>query len=214
MKKLECTAERFVKDANCHIMTILRDDGVNRHIRFKRQDSSSYWFDLITWNGSLCIDGDCGTYVFRRLDDMFEFFRADRNYRKDVADLAINPSYWGEKLTSIGKHEKFTEFDSDAFDQIIKQYVIEWIKDRRDTTTHEERRDLWNSIQQDVIDTNESRKQGNAYDFSHRLNNQENFYFQDLFEYDFERYTFHFLWNCYAIAWGILQYDNHKKATQ
>ena len=24
------------------------------------------------------------------------------------------------------------------------------------------------------------------------------------------RYTFHYLWCCYALAWGINQYDDHR----
>ena len=75
MKDYACTEARFLGDVDWHVMTVLRDDGVHRHIRLKRPDSGSYWFDLITWPGTLCIDGDCGTYVFRRLEDMFQFFR-------------------------------------------------------------------------------------------------------------------------------------------
>lgn len=73
----ECTEERFLKDVAKHEMTVIRDDGINRHLRFKNPNDSSYWFDLITWPGTLCIDGDCGTYVFKRTPDMFQFFRTD-----------------------------------------------------------------------------------------------------------------------------------------
>ena len=207
--KYECSEDRFLKDCANHEMTVLRDDGVNRHLRFKKPGSGAYWFDLITWPGALCIDGDCGTYVFKRLTDMFEFFRTDRTYMtKDGSKLAINPSYWGEKLASIGKNEKYEEFDSDAFDLIIKEYVADWCKEHRDTTTAHERRDLWDEVMDQVVNSDDHRKEGNAYDFSSRVNEEENFYFQDLFEHNFNRYTFHFIWCCYAIAWGVLQYDN------
>lgn len=47
----------------------------------------------------LCYTGDMGTYVFQRLTDMFEFFRTDREYKKrNGGKLAVNLSYWGEKL--------------------------------------------------------------------------------------------------------------------
>ena len=206
--KYECSEDRFLKDCSAHEMTILRDDGVNRHLRFKKPGTSSYWFDLITWPGTLCIDGDCGTYVFRRLEDMFQFFRTDRAYMtKDGCKLAINPSYWGEKLVSIGKNEKYEEFDSDAFDLIIKEYVANWCKEHRDTTTAAERRDLWDEVMDMVVNSDDGLKERNAYDFHSRVNADENFYFKDLFERNFKRYTFHFIWCCYAIAWGVLQYD-------
>ena len=66
-RKQSCTEERFLKDAAAHQMEVLRDDGVNRHLRFKNPESSAYWFEIITWPGTLCIDGDMGTFVFRRL---------------------------------------------------------------------------------------------------------------------------------------------------
>ena len=31
----QCTEERFLRDVANHEMTIIRDEGVNRHIRFK-----------------------------------------------------------------------------------------------------------------------------------------------------------------------------------
>jgi hypothetical protein len=40
------------------------------------------------------------------------------------------------------------------------------------------------------------------------------FHFQDLWESNFERYTFHFIWCCYAIAWGIKTYDESKATTE
>lgn len=214
MRKHECSEERFLKDVASHTMTILRDDGVNRHLRFRKPGSGSYWFDLITWPGALCIDGDCGTYVFRRIEDMFQFFRTDRTYMtRNGNKLAINPGYWGEKLVSLGKNEGFSEFDSEAFDEVIMERLVNWIRDNRDRTTKDERRDLWDEVVSRVIDedSNGDRKQIAAYDFSHRLNSKAKFSFQDLWESNFNRYTFHFIWCCYAIAYGVLQYDNTKE---
>ncbi len=70
----------FLKDVSAHVMRVIRDDGAHRHLRFAAPTSSIYWFDVITYPGELVITGDCGTYVFRRLPDMFEFFRTDREY--------------------------------------------------------------------------------------------------------------------------------------
>ena len=41
------------------------------------------------------VGGDIGDFVFRRLNDMFEFFRDD-----DAGKLRINPGYWAEKCTA------------------------------------------------------------------------------------------------------------------
>ena len=97
MKDHECTEQMFLDDVKNHQISIIKDDGLHRFIRFKRPDSTSYWFDLITWPGFLCISGDCGTYVFSRTEDMFDFFKmrdGDFNKKKDRL-LNINPRYWG-----------------------------------------------------------------------------------------------------------------------
>ena len=49
-----CTEQRFLTDAAQHEMTIIRDDGVHRHIQFKRPGTRCYQFDLIRWPGYLC----------------------------------------------------------------------------------------------------------------------------------------------------------------
>lgn len=50
----DLTAHQFLHDVRNHQMTILRDEGVNRHIRFMKPGSSDMQFDLITWSGYLC----------------------------------------------------------------------------------------------------------------------------------------------------------------
>lgn len=215
MKDHTCPPERVAHDLAGHEMTIILDDGIHRHIRFKRPTSGTYWFDLITYPGALVIDGDCGTYVFRRLEDMFEFFRADRRDGK----LRINPGYWGEKLQAVAKHGGYTEFDEERFDRVVKEYLVEWMRDNRDRTTRQQRRDLWDSVMSEVIgadsDSDGFRKQAAAGDFYHPINgNVRSFCFRDWWEHDVQRYTFQYIWCCYAIAWGIERYDSFKSEGQ
>ncbi len=91
--KYSCTEERFLKDISDHELIIVRDNGLDKHLRFRnRSGCSSYWFDIITYSGRLIIDGDCGTYIFARIEDMMDFFRIksnDWNYNKN--GLSINP---------------------------------------------------------------------------------------------------------------------------
>jgi hypothetical protein len=37
-------------------------------------------------------------------------------------------------------------------------------------------------------------------------------YFTDFFEHSLEDYTFHYIWCCYALVWGIRQYDAAQSA--
>ena len=213
MKDYACTEARFLGDVDRHVMTVLRDDGVHRHIRLKRPDSGSYWFDLITWPGTLCIDGDCGTYVFRRLEDMFQFFRTDRDWLRDGATLGINPSYWGEKLQAVARHGGFEEFSEERFRANVKQRFDDWVDDNQpDEAT---KTVLWNEIEDDVlsyIDDGAHESYRRVQEFTSEVD--PGFEFTDFWEVSSEEYTFHFIWCCYAIAWGVKTYDEATSASK
>jgi hypothetical protein len=220
MKTYQCTEDHFLKDAGSHAMTVIRDDGIHRHLEFRkpRPAGSEYWFQLITYPGELVITGDMGTYVFRRLEDMFEFFRTDREYAERRGQkLGINLCYWAEKLRAMPR-DGVKEFDEDRFNSVIRERLVNWMRDKRDRTSKEERRDLWDAVHDEVLglsdDSNGSRKTLAAYDFVHKVRKGLQFGFQDLWESNFERYTFHFIWCCYAIAWGIKTYDESKTTSQ
>ena len=122
----QCTQERFLDDIKNHEINIVNDDGVNRLIRFRRPKDKGfgYWFDLITWPGCLCISSDCGTFVFSRLDDMFEFFRTDEEYQKKHPDrIIINTGYWEEKLMAVSRRNGAREYSHEELVINIKQYI-------------------------------------------------------------------------------------------
>ena len=143
-----CTEVQFLKDVSKHQMIVLRDDGISRHIRFKQPNTGNRYFDLITWDGCLCYNGDMGTFVFSRIPDMFEFFRQDRSQvLRDGKTLAINLGYWGEKLQSISRFGGYEEFDGDKFKQVINEYRIQWMRDMKDADdSKEDRRELWEAV--------------------------------------------------------------------
>lgn len=95
MKDYECTEEGFLEDIKNHKLNILKDDGLYRHLVFKRPCTNCCRFDIVTYPGYLVISGDMGCQVFSRLTDMFEFFRTDdRDFNKNRSGgLRINPSY-------------------------------------------------------------------------------------------------------------------------
>jgi hypothetical protein len=217
----QCTEDEFLKDVADHQMITLHDDGVYRHIRFKKPETGCMHFDLVTWPGYLAYSGDMGCYVFCRLQDMFEFFRTDREYKKrDGQKLAINLGYWSEKLQAVDgsrNSASATEFSEEKFDRAVIEHLVGWVRENAYQTTKDERRELWDAVMSDVIgadgDSGGYRKQVAANDFHHFVNKEVggSFYFQDFWEHDFTEYTHRFVWCCYALAWGIEQYDNAKE---
>lgn len=208
MDKEKDTAD-FLKDVDRHEIRIIRDEGVNRHIRFSRPGTSCMHFDLIAWSGYLCYTGDMGTYVFSRLDDMFEFFRTDRNdynYNKD--GLSINPQYWGEKLQAVDKGDGFKQYSADKFHGIIWEIINSHIVD--DELTEEQAASLREAVADDVLannDESEEMAHAAARDFEH-----EGFEFSDFWEHDLKDYSYRFMWCCRALAWGIAKYDETLEA--
>lgn len=215
------TEQSFLADVRDHKMFVIRDDGRYRHVRFQKPGTSCMHFDLITWPGYLCYCGDMGTYVFSRLEDMFEFFRTDRwQPSRDGRTLFINLGYWSEKLQAVdGQRSGGTakEFDKDRFECVINEYRLRWIREYRDKLSKDERRELWEAVRDDVIsrlDDGEYAAQQAAHDFSHSVKGIRHFEFTDLWDHDFTDYTYRFVWCCYAMAWGIQQYDNTRAQVQ
>lgn len=242
-------AERFPKEVADHELEILRDDGLYRHLRFlrvttdpetgKRSKSSFYWFDLVTWPGWLTVAGDCGTFVFSRIEDMFEFFRGSR----------INPDYWGEKAQGDLRLKRYSE-------ERFRQHVLDIASEREDeypgltaavteaffgspeyNTEYEPdvRRALADfefgttvtaectcggrraGLSEDEASTWRISHRASAPSLSgtHRITDKrvDGFRFTDTWEWDLGDWDWQFLWCCHAIQWGISRYDAAKART-
>lgn len=203
--KINCTDEEFLREVTNHGIEIVADSEMNRHIIFKNPESSNCWFELITWPGTLCINGDCGTYVFSRLRDMFQFFRQKNGEQL----ISINPHYWGEKLQSVDIRSGFVEFDSDAFIERVKEHFDSFAESNLGI---DDQNDLWDLIEVDVLSYSDSENE--AYlavqDFSYEVGDRT-FEFTDFLDCGgTETYTSRYLWCLYAIVWGIKKYDEYK----
>jgi len=207
----EQVAARFQREVASHRMTVLHDDGLYRHLRFRehrlcndaqyRPGSSFYWFDLITWPGCLAIHGDCGSYVFSREQDMFTFFRGSR----------INPQYWAEKVCS--GREGLRRYDEGVF----RNCVLEDFTDA--ARNGGVPRGLGRAVREEILGSEETYYEVGARQvldsFSYYVNEkdqydprkQPDFQFDGIWEWDLTDWDWQFLWCCHAIQWGISQYD-------
>lgn len=192
-------AKCFARDTKDHKLTVLRDEGPYRHLRFASAPKgySEYWFDLVTWPGVLVIRGDMETFAFSRTDDMFEFFRDGSRY-------GINPGYWGEKLIAP------KAWDAKRYEPAdLQRRVTEYCAGYEDQHP---------GLAKNVIermfhpwpDWETGTEQGAAqalreYEF-------DGFRFADSWEWELRDWSYQFLWCCHAIVWGIRQYDEQKAA--
>jgi hypothetical protein len=224
---LDESKERFARDTADHKMTVLHEDGLYRHLRF-RADGSLVGFDLITWPGSLTIQGGHGTYTFRRETDMFGFFRASNG---------VNVDYWAEKLPGGRDSVKVYEVAAvvrplvEAYrehgrrlPQLEAEYELaaathdatpwqqRWpyaVKGPRPVVkppaVAELRQQLRDAYEDgDLEDEDGARRLLNAWESVGVV--------WSAFEWDLREYDFHFVWSCHAIRWGIRRYDEAKAA--
>jgi len=137
---------------------------------------------------------------------MFDFFRMknnDFNKNKDRL-LNINPDYWGEKLEAIGR-QGYMKFDKDAFKSRVKEHFENYMIDDLDD---EEKNALWDAIKNDVI--YHANDEHAAYDAVYTFDYEDKRFVDFLDGGGTEKYTFHYIWNLYAIVWGIKKYDEAK----
>ena len=200
--------EQFIKDVADHKMTVIRDDGVYRHIHCGKPGDSNQYFEIITWPGSLCYTGDMGTYVFERTDDMFEFFRGGG----DRPLYRISMGYWAEKLQAIDTHGKYEEFSYEVLKKGMAERFEQWCKNQ-----------LLDGIDKPAINGRrvmfDIMIKGLQYEEDEIVCRQviDDFEFEgspvftDTFEFDFSVYTHHYKWCCHALRWAINEYDKAKE---
>ncbi len=185
-----CTRQQFLKDVAKHQMFVKLDQGVYRHIVFQQPERSYvHRFEIVTTPWRLMITGDMGTWVFARLEDMFEFFRTDKG--------SVNLSYWAEKLLN-GAHGTSSAgkvYDGDTYRTRLIDSLDGYslTKAKRAAIIREMKR----------LDFNDEHW------ILHQINEFEHdgFTFEDVWEIDMTVYSYHFTWCCYAIAWAIQKWD-------
>ena len=199
---------RFNEDTKDHTMEIIyQGDGVRRHLMFSNNGSSCYRYDIHTWPGYLMVTGDMGTYVFRRINDMFEFFTPSSS---NNPEYRINTGYWAEKLEAIDSHcggdASIKEYKSEKFREMIKEEFDQWVEGWE--IEQEEADEVWEELKDEVLcyEDDEQPAYHAAYSYQHG-----NLNFYDSSFGSCREYNYHFRWILYAIVDGIEQFNEYNK---
>lgn len=199
MEQYQQQFARFQGDVEKHALTVIRDDGLYRHVRCSR-GSYAYSFDIITWPGHLCYTGDMGCFVFSRIPDMFEFFRG-----RETA--LVDRGYLAEKCLASDKHDGVEQFSVDLFEAAVRSDFEQFTEDWPD----DEKAMLWDDISMEVLPLGSdgiSAAIQAAMDFRHG----GRAVFCDFWDHRLKDYTARFWWCCYAIPWAIARYDETKRS--
>jgi hypothetical protein len=199
MMNKEEVEKRFVDDVQKHQLTIIRDDGVNRHLRMKQPGTINMYYDLITWKGYLAYTGDMGHYVFSRIDDMFEFFRTETNF--------VNLGYWAEKVKAVDKNAPIQEFSQTKFQASIKEYVKDyWFLEE---LSQGEKEEFLRRVEHELLCHHENEYEAVGAACSFQYNDQ---HLEDIiYDLDCREYSYRYIWCCHAIVHAINKYDEYKE---
>jgi hypothetical protein len=182
-------AEQFAEDVSRHTLTVLRDEGVYRHLRLSTPGTYCMSFDIVTWPGHLAYTGDMGDFVFSRLPDMFEFFRRD----------GPNFQYWAEKCVAADKSDGIEAFSERKFREAIEAEVAEYLESHDDVDADELREAIKDELFSDISEFWSVRA---AMEFK-----RGGFQLHDFWEHRLNDYTQRFKWCCHALPWAISLYD-------
>ncbi len=192
MPRKQITPEQFAADVAAHEMTVKLDNDLHRHLVFRKPGDSNQWFEIVTWPGSLMINGDMGSWAFARIPDMFDFFRGDR----------INADYWAEKITS---ESKFGGPSKKFGGEVFKANVLSSLEGYGlDDELKHGNNGIVEALDDEVFchEDDEGAARRALADFKFG-----DFRFYDSWETDGRDWTYHYLWCLHAIVWAIKRYD-------
>lgn len=196
--------EAFCKNTAKHSLSVIKDDGLHRHLRMSENGTSMWHWDIVTWPGHLAIVGDIADgFTFRRAADMIDFFtipQYSQNYYSDGSPC-IDFRYWAQKLGDGSRHAA-EEYSPEAF----VQYV-------RDEIDNDEFGDDLDESTREMLIAEASDNRDTIYTASEWLARHEGIHnglFSDYWEADFNRYTFQFVLACYAIEHTVREWNKLK----
>lgn len=179
--------DRFYENISKFNFVILKDDGLYRHIKFGPHQ-------ITTWPGYLCVTGDMGTYVFSRLQDMFEFFRLSKN-------LDIDYRYWAEKCRAEDTSCKIERFDADKLIKIVEDtFSIKY----ENPEECEFQLNYWKKAAMDVCTAESGYRLLDDLCYDLDIDRSDNY------EFRLTSFSYQFMWVCNLLAVTISKYDAEK----
>jgi hypothetical protein len=205
MPKFPWTEQRrqFDGETTKHELTVIREDGLYRHLRAQAPGTRMWSWDIITWPGYLTIVGDVGNgWTFSRTDDMLSFFHpSPEPYR-------IDADYWWEKMPSQLR-DAAKVFDADVLLEHGRETLSEWDLDQAQVAAATSGlEDAWRSVYFET--ESDYRRVLDEFEFTgddgftHR--------FSDTWEWSSKTYDWHFILALLAIVWTVEKYNERAAA--
>lgn len=176
----EDVAKNFATDSIHHQIKILHNDGLYRHFRCGNPETVFNSFHIVTWPGHLCFTGDRGDFLFRRIDDMLEFFNNWRSFE-----------YMAEKCLTY-KH-----FVRKFYRELVDEHIEDQVKYYTEEDSDIKKLQILDDIKENI----------NHLDYESEFEIYKEFFESGLYDEmpEFEYFTSEFLYCLHAIGWFILK---------
>jgi hypothetical protein len=193
-------AARFAAETRGHVLTVVKDDGLYRHLVCANPAGGFYRFDLITWPHNVFLRGDGYSFGFAiwPTRDMLDVFRGSRSG-------GINPGYWQEKVTAGRGDVK--DWSEDLFRA--------WVLDEA-TKAEGHYPGAVEAVKKQILSSDEhSTEYRGTAEYAVASFDYGDFRLRLPADWDesFEDYSWEFLFACRAVLWAIDQYDAAAGAT-
>jgi hypothetical protein len=198
-----CPKATFLRDVREHKLAIVLDQGLHRHITLGRPGSSYYRFHITTWPGHLAISGDCGSYTFARLADMFEFFR------DETGQNIINEGYWAEKLQAVDRHGGRDELDEEVYQDAIRRDLNAFIG-QENLSLSQAKELITEARREDLFEPPEGVDEAIRRALAFLCPVTDRHPFNEFWDHRLTRASYRLVWCMRAIVWAIKQYDMAK----
>lgn len=195
--------DRFLHDVRDHEMRVVHDSGLHRHLTFHKPGTSNLMFHLTTWPGFLAISGDCDDFMFRRLDDMFTFFRPSGAAPENgIGRLDIG--YWASKVVAASRTGGLEQFSAVRY----KAALAACLESHLEALSQEDATPARDAFEgafagSDPMDAHEAIDQAMGYTCPVTGETP----CAEFWDYTLTEPSYGFVWACHAIRWGIARYD-------
>lgn len=192
--------ETFLNDVKDHVLTINHEHGVFRSLTFAKPHSSDMHVNIVTSNGYLYYSGDMGAFTFKRLHDMFDFFRNK--------ECEINPIYWHEKLEAHDRFGGSTEYSEELAKERINSYLEQFLDnlDMDDEDDQVKANKAKSAVADFLKDIGDEHSCSEAYD-DWNVRDAGGMELNDFFDGGLDTHTSRFIWCLRAIVHVINLYD-------
>lgn len=190
--------ESFAEGTTEHVMTIVKDDGLYRRLRFAKPGSFQFYFEVITWPGYIALTGDMRSLMMTRVEDMIGFVASPGS---DEIDFR----YWAQKVVASAGNIK--QWCCSVMIEQLHEAWVDHCLEEGVCQDSDDGRAAWAEIQDDIIDTSAAYGEHDERTYAEAISNFTGAVsLLDAWEWDCRDLEFDIYWQMLALRYAANAY--------